>query len=123
MTVLRRILAYLSHQIVWVHLHCSSCLLDVNRWGKKSLKIENKILRSFSGLRKMLWLLNLVHTLCVSGIHELFTVIKAAHVHLLILELFIILFEVFLKTVVLITRHTVLVRSTLAPEKRSVVII
>jgi hypothetical protein len=71
----------------------------------------------------MLWLLDLIHTFCVSRIHELFVIIKPTYIHLLVLELFIIVFIVLLKTVVLVTRYTVLVESTLASEKRSVMII
>lgn len=122
MAILRRMLIYLCHHIIWVHFHSSFCLMNFSWRSRQILKICYKILRSFSHFRKMLWCLNLIHTFCISRIHELFLVIKPTHIHLFVLELFMILIIVILKELILVIRHTVLVLR-LAPEKRRILII
>lgn len=115
MAILRRMLVFLWHHIILVHLQISCCFMEVI-WRSRH------ILSSISHFRKILRCLILVHTFCVPRIHELFVVIKTTHVHLMVLELFIFLIIVLLKAVILVIRHTVLALR-LVSEKRSVLII
>ena len=122
MAILRRMLVFLWHHIILVHLQIPCCFMEVIWRSRHILKIRHKILSSISHFRKILRCLILVHTFCVPRIHELFVVIKTTHVHLMVLELFIFLIIVLLKAVILVIRHTILALR-LASEKRSVLII
>jgi transposase len=122
MAVLRRMLINFSHHII-LNLPFSCCLMIVVWRSRKILKIRNKNLRTFSHLKWMLRLLILFHALCIPCIYELFVVIKTTHIHLLILELFMVVIIVLLKVIIiLVTRYTVLFRR-LASEIRTVLVI